>query len=45
MDEYEVIKKLFLPLSFKNKLSLNLDDDAALLPKKKTDNCWNRLYS
>ena len=35
MNEYEVIKKIFLPLSLKKEFSLNLDDDAALLPKKK----------
>ena len=33
MNEYEVIKKFFYPLSSK-KLSLNLDDDAGLLPSK-----------
>jgi len=35
MNEYEVIKKIFYPLSFKKKFSLNLDDDAGLLPNKK----------
>ena len=34
MNEYEVIKKIFSPLS-SNNLSLNLDDDAAVLPDKK----------
>ena len=34
MNEYEVIKKIFLPLSLKKDFSLNLDDDAAILPKK-----------
>ena len=44
MNEYEVIKKIFLPLSLKKEFSLNLDDDAALLPKKKAINCWYGLY-
>ena len=35
MNEYEVIKKIFYPLSFKKKFSLDLDDDAAFLPNKK----------
>ena len=35
MNEYEVIKKIFYPLSFKKELSLNLDDDACLLPSGK----------
>ena len=35
MNEYEVIKKIFYPLSFKKKFSLDLDDDAGLLPNKK----------
>ena len=35
MDEYEVIKKIFRPLAFKRKFSLNLDDDAALFPMDK----------
>ena len=35
MNEYEVIKKIFYPLSFKKEFSLNLDDDAGLLPNKK----------
>ena len=35
MNEYEVIKKIFYPLSFKKNFSLNLDDDAGLLPNKK----------
>ena len=35
MNEYEVIKKIFYPLSFKKEFSLDLDDDAGLLPNKK----------
>ena len=35
MNEYEVIKKIFYPLSFKKEFSLNLEDDAGLLPNKK----------
>ena len=35
MNEYEVIKKIFLPLSIRKEYSLNLDDDANLLPNKK----------
>ena len=35
MNEYEIIKKIFLPLSFKKEFSLDLDDDAGLLPNKK----------
>jgi len=35
MDEYEVIKKIFRPLALNEDLSLNLDDDAAILPNKK----------
>ena len=35
MNEHEVIKKIFYPLSFKKELSLNLDDDACLLPSGK----------
>ena len=35
MDEFEVIKKIFLPLAEKKSFSLNLDDDAAILPAKK----------
>ena len=35
MNEYEVIKKIFYPLSFKKNFSLDLDDDAAFLPNKK----------
>ena len=35
MNEHDVIKKFFSPLSLKKGLSLNLDDDAALLPEKK----------
>ena len=35
MNEYEVIKKIFYPLSFKQKFSLDLEDDAGLLPNKK----------
>tara|TARA_B100000029_G_scaffold480423_1_gene528433 strand:- start:993 stop:1967 length:975 start_codon:yes stop_codon:yes gene_type:complete len=34
MDEYEVIKKIFRPLSFGNNLSLNLDDDVCFLPNR-----------
>ncbi len=35
MDEFEVIKKIFLPLAAKKSFSLNLDDDAAVLSIKK----------
>ena len=35
MNEYEVIKKIFYPLSFKKEFSLDLEDDAGLLPNKK----------
>jgi len=35
MNEYEVIKKIFYPLSFKKEFSLDLDDDAGLIPNKK----------
>ena len=35
MNEYEVIKKIFYPLSFKQEFSLDLEDDAGLLPNKK----------
>ena len=35
MDEYEVIKKIFRPLAFNKNFSLNLDDDAAILPNNK----------
>ena len=35
MNEHEVIKKIFYPLSFKKELALNLDDDACLLPSGK----------
>ena len=35
MNEYEVIKKIFCPLSFKKEFSLDLDDDAGLIPNKK----------
>jgi len=35
MNEYEAIKKIFYPLSFKKEFSLDLEDDAGLLPNKK----------
>ena len=35
MDEYEVIKKIFRPLSFGNYLSFNLNDDVCYLPINK----------
>ena len=42
MNEYEVIKKIFYPLSFKKEFSLDLDDDAGLLPK--TNCSRDRFY-
>ena len=35
MDEFQVIKKCFLPLAAKKEKSLNLDDDAAIISIKK----------
>ena len=44
MDEFQVIKKCFLPLAAKKENSLNLDDDAAIISIKKKTYCYSYRF-